>query len=140
MSFREKSAWISVVTYVGVYGYYFWTVFKVVAAGQTSSFHFGALLVEVVFLLAAVQIVLQVIVSVMNSKEAQAAQDEREKLISLKATRVAFHVVMIGAATTAAAIAFGAPGVYTANGLFLVVVIAEVVKNAGQIILYRLGA
>ena len=26
MSFREKSAWISLLSYVGFYGYYFWVL------------------------------------------------------------------------------------------------------------------
>ena len=140
MSFREKSAWISLLSYVGFYGYYFWVLSGVVAAGHAASFAFGALLVRVMFLLVVVEVVLQVAIAIRAPGEAHAAADERERLIALKATRVAFQVVMVGAATVCAAIALSVPAFYTTNGLFLALVMAEVVRNATQVAYFRLDA
>jgi hypothetical protein len=47
---------------------------------------------------------------------------------------------MFGAATAAIAIALGSPGFYTANGLFLTIVMTDLVRNAGQIVYFRLEA
>jgi hypothetical protein len=144
MSFREKSAWISLVSYLGVYGYYFWRLYAAATAGQTDSFHYGSLLLGLIILLVIIQVVLTVLVAVYaaltNPGEVKAPRDERDKLIDLKATRIGFAFIMIGALTACVAIAFGVPGFYTANGLFLAVVAAEVAKNAGQIVQYRMDA
>jgi uncharacterized membrane protein len=140
MSFREKSAWISLLTYGGVYGYYFWTLSRVIAAGDATTFAYGGILVRSMFLLVVIEVALQIALALRAPREAQAAADERERLIALKATRIAFHVVMIGAATTCAAIAISAPAFYTTNGLFLAMVLAEVVRNASQVVYFRRDA
>jgi hypothetical protein len=140
MSFREKSAWISVLTYLGVYGYYFWTLAGMIRAGHTEGLPFVGLLVKLMVLLVVLEIVLHIAVAILRPKDAQAAVDEREKLIALKAVRNAFQVVMLGAVCTIAAIALGAPIFFTVNGLFLAVVLAELTRFGGQIVYYRLGA
>lgn len=140
MSFREKSAWISLVSYLAVYGYYFWQVFTAVAAGQMDSLHYAKLLTGLIVLLIMIQIALTILVAVAKPREARAPRDELDKLIDLKATRIGFAVIMIGALTVAAAIALGVPAFYTANGLFLAVIAAEVFKNIAQIVQYRMSA
>jgi hypothetical protein len=139
MSFREKSAWISLLSYVGVYGYYFWTVYTAAVAGAPDSFRFDRL-VRPMFLLAVIDISLQMVVALSQPGDARAAQDERERLITLKATHPAFHVVMFGAAIMTAAMALGLPTFFAVNGLFLAMVLGEVVKYAGQIAHVRMGA
>ena len=47
---------------------------------------------------------------------------------------------MIGAATICAAIALGAPAIYTTNGLFLAIVLAEVARNTSQVVYFRRDA
>jgi len=139
MSFREKSAWVSLLAYAGVYGYYFWVLSGVMAAGQATTFRFGDLLVRLMVLLAIIELALQLI-ALRAPREAQLPADESERLITLKATRIAFHVVMTGAATICAAIALGAPSFYTTNGLFLAIVVAEVVRHASQVVYFRRDA
>jgi uncharacterized membrane protein len=119
---------------------YFWILSRVIAAGEATTFRYGELLVQLMFLLVVIEVALQVAIAVRAPKEAQAAADERERLIALKSMRIAFHVVMIGAATTCATIALGAPAFYTTNGLFLAVVLAEVVRNGSQVVSFRRDA
>ena len=140
LSFREQSAWISLLAYAGLYGYYFVTLFRAIAAGRAGTFQYGPLLVRVMVLLVVIEVVLQVAISLRSPKEATAPADEREREIALKATHVAFHVVMIGAATICAAIALGAPAIYTTNGLFLAIVLAEVARNTSQVVSFRRDA
>jgi len=87
MPFREKSAWISVLSMSGIYGFYFWSVIR--AGHQAGGFHFGSLLGTIVALVI-VQIVLTVAVAVFSPRDAKAPRDERDKLIELRATRVAY--------------------------------------------------
>ena len=140
LSFREQSAWISLLAYTALYGYYFVTLFRAIAAGRAGTFAYSQLLVRVMFLLVVVEVLLQVAISLRSPKEATAPADEREREIGLKATSIAFHVVMVGAATICAAIALGAPAFYTTNGLFLAIVLAEVARNTSQVVYFRRDA
>lgn len=140
MSFREKSAWISLGIYIAVYGYYFFTIAAAAAAGQSATFPFARLLGQVLWVLLIAEIALQAAAGAMKPKEANAPRDERERLILLKSTRWAFYIVMIGAATGAGTVAYGLPPFYTANGIFLAVVLAQVVKFASEAVHLRIGA
>jgi hypothetical protein len=137
MPFREKSAWISLVSMSGIYGIYFWSVIH--AGPQAGGFRFGSLL-ETIIALVVVQIVLTVAVAIFSPKEAKAPRDEREKLIELKAARVAYS----GLATSIVfACFFGAldpPIVFNTNALLFVLVTAELLRSGSQIIQYRRSA
>jgi hypothetical protein len=136
MSFREKSAWISLLSMAIIYGLYFGSV---VHAGPRAGFHFGSLLATVITLIV-VQVVLHIVVAIAAPKEAKATRDEREKLIDLKATRIAYS----GLATAiVCACFFGAldpPIVFNTNALLFVLVTAELMRSGCQIIQYRRGA
>ena len=136
MPFREKSAWISLLSISLIYGVYFWSV---VHAGPHAGFHFGSLLATVIALIV-VQIVLHIVVAIAAPKEAKAPRDERDKLIELRATRIAYS----GLATAiVCACFFGAldpPIVFNTNALLFILVTAELMRMSCQIIQYRRGA
>ncbi len=137
MSFREKSAWISVLSMSGIYGIYFWSVIR--HGSQGGHFHFGGLLGTIIALVI-VQVVLTIVVAIFSPKDAQAPRDERDKMIELRAMRVAYS----GLATSVAlAVFFGAfdpPIVFNANSLLFILVTAEILRCSCQIIQYRRGA
>jgi hypothetical protein len=137
MSFREKSAWITILSMAGIYGFYFWTLSGVAAGGGAGSYPYGGLLVKTVFALVIVQIVLTVGVAIFNPRDAQAPRDEREQLIALKATRFAFYVLSSGAVCVCLYAAFYASSFTIVNGLLFVLVLSEVSRAAGSIALYR---
>src|SRR5260370_40668589 len=87
MSFREKSAWISMLSMSGIYGFSCWSV--VHAGPKAGGFHFGSLL-ETIIALVVLQIVLTIAVAIFTPREAKAPRDERDKLIELRAMRVAY--------------------------------------------------
>ena len=87
MSFREKSAWISVLSMSGIYGFYFWSVIH--SRSKGGGFHFGGLLGTIIALVV-LQVVLTVAVAIFSPREAKAPRDERDKLIELRAMRVAY--------------------------------------------------
>jgi uncharacterized membrane protein len=136
MSFREKSAWISVISMTAIYGFYFWTV---VHGPRPSHFHVGGLLATIIALIV-LQVTLTIVVAIFKPSEAGAPRDERDKLIELRAMRVAYS----GLATSVAmACFFGAidpPIVFNTNALLFILVTAEIMRSACQIIQYRRGA
>lgn len=140
MSYREKSAWIAVLLYLGIYGWYAWTLAKVIAAGQTETFDYWGELISLIIVLVVATVVLESIVAAKSPKEAQARRDERERLIHVKAANVGYGVVMVGAVGVIWAIAMGKSSFYTANGLFLTMVLAETARHAAQIFFFRRGA
>jgi hypothetical protein len=139
MSFREKSAWISVLSISGIYGFYFWSVIHAGPGSKPGGFRFGGLLMTIVALVI-LEIVLHIAAAIFNPKEAQAPRDERDKLIELRAMRVAYS----GLATSVAfACFFGAltpPIIFNTNSLLFILVTAEILRYACQVIQYRRGA
>ena len=137
MSFREKSAWISILTTAGIYGLYFWPIFP--SGLRAGGFHFGRLLGTII-LLVVVQVVLNVALAIFAPKEADAPQDEREKLIDLKATKLGYGVL---AGSVGCACFFGGfdpPIVFNTNALLFILVMAEILRSGCQIVQFRRGA
>ena len=137
MSFREKSAWISVLSMSGIYGFYFWSVIH--AGPKAGGFHFGGLLVTIIALVV-LQVALTIAVAIFTPKEAKAPRDERDKLIELRAMRVAYSGLATAVALACFFGAFNPPIVFNANSLLFILVTAEILRSACQIVQYRRGA
>jgi hypothetical protein len=137
MSFREKTAWISLLSMTGIYGFYFWS--DIEAGPHMGVFHFGGLL-ETVVAVVIVQVVLTIAVSVYSPKEAKAPRDERDKLIELRAMRFAYAGLATGIAFACFFGAFDPPIVFNTNALLFILVTAEIMRAACQIVQYRRGA
>lgn len=135
MPFREKSAWISLLSVLAIYGYYF---VSLVGSGGHTGAAFGGLLGTIVALVI-VQIVLNVAVAIYRPKEAKAPRDEREKLIDLKATRCAYAGLATSVALAIFFAGFNPPILFNANALLFILVVSESLRNACQIIQYRRG-
>jgi len=138
MSFREKSAWISFVTILLVFGAYFWNV-RQVLAGQVE--YGAAFKVEVGLLVAffLIEIVLHIAIAVQAPNEARAPRDEREQLIEMRATRVAFQVLVVGALAAMGMMHLTRSVWAMGQHVLLAVVVAELVRFGGQILYYRRG-
>lgn len=137
MSFREKTAWISMLSMLLISGVYFWSVMH--SGPQVGGFHFGGLLVTIIALVV-VQTVLTVGVAISTPKEAQAPRDEREKLIDLRAMRVAYSGLATSVALACFFGAFDPPILFNTNALLFILVTAEILRSACQIVQYRRGA
>jgi hypothetical protein len=136
MSFREKTAWISMLSMAGIYFFYFWSVIR---HHEHGAVHVGGLL-ETVIALVVVQTVLTIAVAIFSPKEANAPMDEREKLIELRATRFAYAGLATGIAMACFFGAFHPPIIFNTNSLLFILVTAEIMRSGCQIIQYRRGA
>ncbi len=136
MSFREKSAWISLLSISAIYGYYFVSLAR---SGSHAGSGFGGLLGTIVALVI-VQTALTVAVTMYKPKDAKAPRDERDRLIDLRATRCAYAGLATGLAFAIFFAGFDPPIVFNANALLFILVVSEALRNAGQIFQYRRGA
>lgn len=137
MSFREKSAWISLVSMAGIYGVYFWSLVR--SGARDGGFHYAGLLGTVIAL-AVVQTALMIAVSISAPKQAAAPRDEREKLIDLKATRFAYFVLAGSVACACFFRGFPRPIIFDANAFLFILVVAEILRSGCQIVQYRRGS
>lgn len=74
------------------------------------------------------------------AKRRSAPRDERDKLIELRAMRVAYAGLATGIALACFFGAFDPPLVFNTNALLFILVTAEILRSTCQIIQYRRGA
>ena len=139
MSFREKSAWITLVTVLVCFGAYFVELF---GGLSRESHHFGGLgslhlLLLSVLALAGLQIALTVIAALTTPKHGRGPADERERMIQLRSQSLGYHVLMVLAVGLFAPALFGHRGVEMANFALLAVVISALTVAVAQIVMFR---
>lgn len=129
MSFREKSAWISLVL---ITAFLLAFAFNV---GRNFHIQLGILVLFVVL-----EIVLHIAIAIQSPRDARAPKDERERLIDMKATHIAFYVLLSGALLSAfSGFHLGLDRYAVSQCVFLMAVIAELVKFASQVFYFRRG-
>ena len=139
MSFREKSAWISFVTILAVFIPFFWNSFR-----QYRGDVAGSEAVTTAFLLLATFVVLEIVLHVglalRAPDDARSPRDERELLIDMRATRVAFNVLVVGALAAVATVHLTSRAWVMQQVVLFAIVAAELVRFGGQILLFRRDA
>jgi cytochrome b561 len=83
------------------------------------------------------EIALHIVIAVRDPKEARTPKDEREQLIDLKAARAAFYVLMAGAWLSIGTLHLNFDRLRIADSVLGAIIVAELVKFATQIALYR---
>ena len=135
MPFREKTAWIAVVSMTLIYANYFWGVLSMPHGGSNFSGLLGTVIALVV-----VQVTLTIVAAIFSPTDAKAPRDERELLIGLRASRVAYSGLATGVACACFFGAINPPVVFNANSLLFILVTTEIMRCSFLIIQYRRGA
>jgi hypothetical protein len=141
MSFREKSAWISLLTIVVVAVMFMleiprpwtWTL-----TPAPSGFLFRVLFAAIATFVV-IAIVAHLVVAALAPRDARAQGDERERLIALKATRLAGLVYAVLSLGSIALIHYGANQIALGYAVLLSFVVAEAVNYAARIAYFRRG-
>ena len=138
MSFREKSAWITLISILLVSAVYALHMPWTALTPQASPWILHPVGVCIIVFLV-IEVTAHIVLYLRFPKEARTPKDERERLIDLKAVRLAasFYVILSFAAIFT--IHFGANGIAVAYLVLLAFVIAEVVNYVTRIIYYRRG-
>jgi hypothetical protein len=137
MSFREKSAWISFISIALVFGIYFVRI-HLFPGGWLRGKPVQLFLV-LVAALVALEVALHVAIATQSPREARTPKDERERLIDLKATRLAFPVLLVGAFSTIGSLHLNFDRVDMARVMLSAIVAAELTRFAAQIVYHRRG-
>lgn len=137
MSFREKSAWITLVTVLVCFGAYFGSLLT--GSVQARSFQTVHLLVACVVALVVLQIVLHAVAAALSPREAHTPRDEREALIQARSHTVGYYVLMVMVLLLGVPAHFGHPPPDLLNFALLDVVVATLAVSAAQIVMFRRG-
>jgi hypothetical protein len=137
MAFREKSAWITLVTTLIVYGGYFAVAVPRIASGSYRGFQFVGLLSGAIILIVLLQVGLTIVAAITDLDGARSPRDEREQLIALRATRAGFYTLEVGAFFALVTFFWWNDVAVIANGVFFAIVLAEAVRAAFQIVDYH---
>ena len=89
--------------------------------------------------LVIIEVVAHFVVAMRAPEDAQAPRDERERLIDLKATRVAHYVYVVGSLLALTTIHLGANAIALGFRVLLAFVIGQVVNYAARIVYHRGG-
>jgi uncharacterized membrane protein len=159
MSFREKHLWVSIVSSVAVWGWYFWFVARHLTGGWRTDDHFTATLsiafIGCLVLVVLVEAVLTFIASAITPKAERRTKDEREINAALKASHIALMalIALIFCVSAGAWLVgvvddnfvggravFSVTGnvlVVLANGLLACLILAELVRAGVTLMLLR---
>jgi hypothetical protein len=127
MSFRYRSALLSLVSLALIYAWYFALVLR----DRARHVDDGGVprLIGVVVAIAVVQIVGHVVIAA-TSADRYSAMDERERAFDRRATSAGYYLMIAGAMGAAATMHFGATRPEMANAMLLAIVIAECSRQA----------
>lgn len=138
MSYREKSAYISLATHAAVFGTYFFMLWRAWDDRIGQGLSIG-LLAAAVIALIVIAATLAIVAALLSPKEANASSDERERMIDLKAERIASYTLSTGVVCLIGALLIGWNSFLVANLLLAAMVISELVKAIAQIVYFRAG-
>jgi hypothetical protein len=138
MSFREKSAWVSFLCILGVFTPFFWNSYQQYSGALDSRSAVGTAF-ALLALFVALEIVLHVALALLSPKDARTPKDERERQIELRATFIAFQVLVVGAMCAVGAVHLTRSAWVIHQVALLAIVVAQLVKFGMQILLFRRG-
>jgi cytochrome bd-type quinol oxidase subunit 2 len=138
MSFREKSAWITLVTVLACFGIYFGSIVTGRVSGRDlDTLH---LLLMCVIVLVVLQCALTVIAAMTTPRDGRAPKDEREQLIQWRSHTLGYYVLVVLVLGLFIPGHLGHTVIDMMNFALLDVVIAALVVAAAQIVMFRRGA
>jgi hypothetical protein len=140
MSFREKSAWISLGCLLVFSGTWF-AHFVRIEVFRGPSHNEALWFLGAVAALIVLEIGLHVAFAMQSPREARTPKDERERLIDMKASRVAFYVLLGGAFLSIGTLHVPAANRFTmAQCLMGSILTSLLTRFATQIVLHRRDA
>jgi hypothetical protein len=132
LTFKEKTLWVTLISTLVLYAYYFWRVVDF----HENPWEAGDLFFAVILIYGAIHVV---VLGALAAYKRPEKKDQRDREIAQKGARNAYFVLQAGVwgALGVAALSFGA--FWFIHAALLAVVIAEVVYNASQLVYYRRG-
>lgn len=136
MSFREKCAWISLVSFVLCFGVYFGAIASHAISGRDAS------AVHLLVLCVGALVLLQGGLTWLASRttpDGKAPPDERERLIMGRSHTLGYYLLTALVVLLGVPFHIGHPAPDILNFALLDVVVAAVVVSIAQIVMFRRG-
>jgi hypothetical protein len=137
MTFQEKSTLTMTAILVLVFGWYFTLVLGPIAGSPAREMAYTGLMVAVVVLLVILAAVSHAVLAIAFRSQAN-ADDERDRLITLRSERIAGYILAIGVCVGLAMMQ--SDTFWIAQALIGALVLAEVTEGVIKLVLYRRGA
>ena len=147
MSYQERQNIVNILSGLLITAIYAWIIYQRQLGGSidlTEDYKtWGIVFLIFIAVSVVARIIILIIFHIINAiatrEETVPSEDERDKLIKLKALRNSYYVFTSGFALSMVGLALGMP-VYILFIIFIVVgLIAEIVENISQIYFYRKG-
>lgn len=138
MSFQARSTLVSVLIYLGIYGWYFRRVFAAIQADPVDAIDYQPLLLVMVGVLVALGVATHIVLAVVSPRDADRS-DERDRLIELRGQQKGSHVLSVFALGALALAMIESEPFWIAHALLGGMVLAEVVKGTFKLLDYRRG-
>ncbi len=138
MSFKEKSAWITLVISAGVYFIYLSTIFSRAGTVPLAEVSYIGTLLWTIGLVILASIWLHVMVAMHNPREAK-INDQRDREIHRYGEYVGQWVVVAGAMAALLMSLVEIEHFWIANTVYLAFVLSSVIGSAIKIVAYRRG-
>ena len=148
MSFREKSILASLFSVLFVYGGYFAGILSGDEVNTIGAMSYA--MIGVVISLVVVEVVLHIVIAAFDTEGAESADDERDLLISGRASRISQVLLSTGMVLVLISMlmmgideqvpSYGPPTLFeVANLLLFFLVFSEAVHYGAQVYYYRRG-
>jgi len=151
MSYKERSIWVSLFVTLYIWVNYFSQVYSAAADLTLTVDLIKDLLIEVVIMTVILEIALKIFIAIIDDKDADYSEDERDKLIMLLGAKQAYNILSFTIIVAVVHLLFPGPTQFVTynlnlpqeyaviNLIILGGLIAEVAKFATQVFYYRRG-
>jgi hypothetical protein len=139
MSFREKIHWASFLALLAAFGWYFLSYPWAIVGTAAGVGAVAGMLVPVTIIIIGVMTMTAAYFAIRTPKEVNLKEDERERIIHIRGTHLAYYPLVLGVWANMIAMFYRLSVAEHLNLLIATVVIAELVRVGSQLYYYRKG-
>ena len=139
MAFREKIHWVTLVTMILAFGWYFLAYPWQIADSPAGVWATAGLLVPVTIASIVAMTVATAFLAVRNRGEVDVKEDERDRSFHMRGTHYAYYPLVVGIWINILLIFWGVGQAQQLNLMLATLVAAELVRIGTQLYLYRRG-
>ena len=139
MAFREKIHWVTLVTIILAFGWYFLAYPWQIADSPAGLWATAGLLVPVTIAIIVAMTVATAFLAIRNRGEVDAKEDERDRSFDMRGTHYAYYPLIVGIWINILLIFWGVGQAQQLNLMLATLVAAELVRIGTQLYLYRRG-
>lgn len=139
MAFREKIHWVTLVTMILAFGWYFLAYPWRIAGAPAGLWASAGMLIPVTIGIILVMTIASAWMAIRAPGEVHMKEDERDRSIHFRGTHYAYYPLVVGVWTNIFALFWGVGQAIQLNLLLATVVLAEIARIGVQLYFYRRG-